>query len=293
MNRHLFVVLVCSLLIIVGSLQGQSGSSAADAAALLAEEKWEAAAAAFTALADGDPKDGSAWFGLAQARHGAGDLKAALAAYDKAQEAGFAAGRVLFHRARALAAQGQAAAAVRQLEALADAGAKIAGAVSADADLAKLAGRDDYARALARLTPCSDPPYRQFDFWLGEWDVINQGTGAKGAINRITAVHGGCSLHEDYENGAFEGSSLNAYDQGSGKWYQTWMDNQGTVLRLSGGMVGGSMQLSSASDSSPVNRITWTPNDDGSVRQHWETSTDGGKTWNTAFDGLYVKRSQP
>lgn len=32
-------------------------------------------------------------------------------------------------------------------------------------------------------------------------------------------------------------------------------------------------------------RITWTPNADGTVRQHWEQSTDGGKTWTTAFDG--------
>jgi hypothetical protein len=34
-------------------------------------------------------------------------------------------------------------------------------------------------------------------------------------------------------------------------------------------------------------RITWTPNPDGSVRQHWEASTDAGKTWTTSFDGLY------
>jgi hypothetical protein len=37
-----------------------------------------------------------------------------------------------------------------------------------------------------------------------------------------------------------------------------------------------------------TDRITFTPNDDGSVRQHWETSTDG-KTWTTAFDGHYVR----
>ena len=37
------------------------------------------------------------------------------------------------------------------------------------------------------------------------------------------------------------------------------------------------------------NRITWTPNADGSVRQHWEASTDG-ETWTTAFDGRYVRK---
>ncbi len=35
------------------------------------------------------------------------------------------------------------------------------------------------------------------------------------------------------------------------------------------------------------NRITYTPNPDGTVRQSWETSADAGKTWQPAFDGLY------
>jgi hypothetical protein len=29
---------------------------------------------------------------------------------------------------------------------------------------------------------------------------------------------------------------------------------------------------------------------DGRVRQHWETSKDGGATWTTAFDGYYRRR---
>ncbi len=31
----------------------------------------------------------------------------------------------------------------------------------------------------------------------------------------------------------------------------------------------------------------------GHVRQLWEQSTDGGKSWTVAFDGLYVPRKQP
>ena len=39
-----------------------------------------------------------------------------------------------------------------------------------------------------------------------------------------------------------------------------------------------------------VNRITW-HNDEanGTVRQHWEVSSDNGDTWQTVFDGLYQK----
>ena len=65
-------------------------------------------------------------------------------------------------------------------------------------------------------------------------------------------------------------------------------------LLLSAGFAGGldsqgRMVLSDATDSgsAPIQRITWTPLPNGRVRQLWETSTDHGVTWTTAFDGLY------
>jgi len=36
-------------------------------------------------------------------------------------------------------------------------------------------------------------------------------------------------------------------------------------------------------------RITWTPNDDGSVRQFWESTDDKG-AWSVAFDGRHTRR---
>ena len=74
---------------------------------------------------------------------------------------------------------------------------------------------------------------------------------------------------------------------------QIWVDNQGGNLHLKGNRVGNQMILQSDEVTSPkgqkyVNRVTWTSNEDGSVRQHWETSSDQ-KTWKTVFDGLYVK----
>ena len=42
------------------------------------------------------------------------------------------------------------------------------------------------------------------------------------------------------------------------------------------------------SGKSVVNKITWTNNADGTVRQLWETKT-GEDDWVTAFDGLYKK----
>ena len=39
-----------------------------------------------------------------------------------------------------------------------------------------------------------------------------------------------------------------------------------------------------------VQRISWTPEPDGRVRQMWQQSRDGGKTWTVAFDGWYRRK---
>jgi hypothetical protein len=41
-----------------------------------------------------------------------------------------------------------------------------------------------------------------------------------------------------------------------------------------------------------LERITWTPQADGSVRQHWQQSADGGKTWSDAFVGIYTRHEE-
>ena len=38
-----------------------------------------------------------------------------------------------------------------------------------------------------------------------------------------------------------------------------------------------------------LQRITWTPNQDGTVRQLWQQSVDKGANWQTLFDGTYRK----
>jgi hypothetical protein len=102
-------------------------------------------------------------------------------------------------------------------------------------------------------------------------------------------------LHEQWEGaGGSVGESFNIYDQRSGKWHQTWVDAGGLLLVLDGGMEDGSMvlrgELKGRDGVMRQQRITWTPNEDGSVRQHWENSTDG-ESWKTAFDGIYRPKS--
>ena len=135
---------------------------------------------------------------------------------------------------------------------------------------------------------CTDPAYRQFDFWLGEWTVHGK-AGKQVGSSRIEAVLGGCAIAEHWTSGsgpANDGRSLNQYQAGAKQWEQYWVDAQGGRLLLRGGLQGAAIVL--ASDDGPARqRITWTPNADGTVRQLWESSSDGGATWTVAFDGLY------
>jgi hypothetical protein len=146
------------------------------------------------------------------------------------------------------------------------------------------------AQAPPKAPPCSSPEHRQFDFWIGEWRVTTP-DGKHAGDNRIERVLDGCALHESWEGaGGGRGFSYNAYDAQRKVWHQTWVDRQGNLLLLEGGLVDGAMVLSGAQGAA-LNRITWTPNRDGSVRQHWQVSTDEGKSWQTAFDGLYRRKS--
>lgn len=148
--------------------------------------------------------------------------------------------------------------------------------------------------------PCETPEHRQFDFWVGEWIVM---TGEQVAgTNSVRLLHGGCVLQENWQGtgeGGVSGSSFNIYDRSSGRWHQTWVDASGTLLLLDGGMVDGVMELSGkratpAGAGTALHRIRWTPNEDGTVRQLWEASSDAGANWGTLFDGLYTRRdAQP
>lgn len=150
------------------------------------------------------------------------------------------------------------------------------------------------AAAPALAAPCDTLAHRQFDFWVGVWDV-HKPDGTAVARNTITREHGGCALRERYATTGrpYEGESLSVYDAGRGIWHQTWVDTQGLVLLLQGGWRDGQMVLegttTGADGRSTRHRVSWRPLADGAVRQHWESLADGD-TWKTVFDGRYTRR---
>lgn len=144
---------------------------------------------------------------------------------------------------------------------------------------------------------CDSGEHRQFDFWIGDWDVSSNGKPA--GTNSIQSIHDGCALQENWQGagpGGISGTSFNIYDQATGRWHQTWVDSSGTLLLLDGEMVDGAMVMSGTRPTGDdkgvaLHRISWTPNPDGTVRQLWEASTDGGDSWAVLFDGLYTRQT--
>ena len=145
---------------------------------------------------------------------------------------------------------------------------------------------------------CSAPEFRQFDYWVGEW-VVHGPKGQQVGTSRVERIENGCGVLEQWTNArGITGRSINIYLPASKTWLQAWAGADGLTLNLRGtfepGTGGGRMVLSGESLGSKgervTDRVTWSPLDGGKVRQLWEQSQDGGKTWTVAFDGTYTRR---
>jgi len=144
---------------------------------------------------------------------------------------------------------------------------------------------------------CSAPEHRQFDFWLGDWNVLDP-AGKPAGTNLITKELDGCMLQEHWRSadGRQVGTSLNHYDPASATWNQTWVDSTAGFLVLRGAFHGGRMVMTGdkamPGGGTVANRIAWEKTGPGGahVRQLWERSQDGGKTWTVVFDGTYVRK---
>lgn len=140
---------------------------------------------------------------------------------------------------------------------------------------------------------CDAPEFRQFDFWVGSWEVRTP-DGRIAGTNEISRDLADCIVRERWHGaGGLRGESFNIWDRGTRRWHQTWVSSTGALLLLDGGFENGAMRMQGRSRDSQgeiLNRITWMPRSHGTVRQLWETSKDSGKTWSSAFDGTYRKR---
>lgn len=144
------------------------------------------------------------------------------------------------------------------------------------------------------VNPCkASPSFREFDFWIGEWDVKNP-QGVPSGTSSVQLILGQCIIFENWTSGSgSSGKSFNIYDTNDKKWHQTWVDDKGTFTHYIGGLQDGKMVIVAdtiTAGKKSLAKMTFSKLLNGDVRQFGENSADDGKTWTTSFDLTYSRR---
>ena len=154
-----------------------------------------------------------------------------------------------------------------------------------------IVGNVAYGAEPPKSQACASPGYRQFDFWVGDWDAFDVDKPTKQVARvQVDLILDGCVLRENYEGAdGHTGQSFSIYDFSRKVWHQSWVTNRGELLIVEGHSHEGEMVLSGIeqkTDGSEIVRGTWKAVREG-VRETAVTSTDGGETWKPWFDLIF------
>lgn len=149
--------------------------------------------------------------------------------------------------------------------------------------------------------PCSDPVYRQFDFWLGEWEAYGL-NGKKAGDSKISLILDSCIVLEEWTSASmnrgirYAGKSFNTYNRQTRQWQQTWVDNAGGSTEYLEGkfennkLVFRTKPFAYSKDTMAIRQLSFYHLGPDKVRQHGEISKDGQRTWVTEYDLEYRRR---
>ena len=156
-------------------------------------------------------------------------------------------------------------------------------------------GATAFAQDEPQPTPCSGDAFKQFDFWLGTWEVTTPDGNFAGE-NLITSEENGCLILERWQSAdGGTGQSYNFYNPATEKWRQVWI-SQGGMIDYEGGLTeSGSMKLEGTITYVATGRQApftgeWTLNEDGTVTQYFEQYDAETEQWNAWFSGLYTRK---
>ncbi len=149
--------------------------------------------------------------------------------------------------------------------------------------------------------PCSNPVYRQFDFWIGEWEAYAT-NGKKAGDSKISIILDSCIILEEWTSTAvtqglrYAGKSFNTYNATTKQWQQTWVDNAGGSTEYLEGKFNDQkiIFLTSpfpfAKDTMAIRKLTFFNLSNDKVRQLGEISKNNGISWQTEYDLEYRRR---
>jgi tetratricopeptide (TPR) repeat protein len=300
-RRLAIAILLCTSQLFVSAQS--SAPTAQRASELFEAKKWAEAAEAYTVIVKAEPENPDAWSRLASARYHLGEFATAAAALQKNISLTKSA-TAMFNLACVYARLNDKEKALDWLgKAFAPDKKSLAYLLFDlnDPDLSSL--RDDplykelWLAVDKKKNPCMyNAEARQFDFWVGEWDVFNP-QGRQDGASLIQRFANGCGILENW-TGAIGGGgkSINFYDPQAGKWFQYWIGADGNPQRYAGVYKDGAIRYegepSAQNGRKVIKRLTFFNVDSNTVRQLAEQSDDGGKTWTVGYDYKYVRRNQ-
>ncbi len=143
--------------------------------------------------------------------------------------------------------------------------------------------------------PCSAPEASQLDFWVGDWDLYSADTLT--GNNTIYKVMDGCTVQENFSNArsGYLGKSWSVYSPLAKQWQQTWVDNEGGYIALTGKFEDGKMMLATGARKLPggkeiISRMVYYNISKDSFDWDWQATTDAGATWNSNWKIHYVRK---
>lgn len=259
--------------------------------------EWEKAAGAYEKIVELEPKNANANFRLGMSLMNLGRNPDAI----KHLDAAFALlpnPIYALHLARAYARNGDKAKAFETIEKANKTGGIAPDTLTSEKDFAAWLTEPEFKELVKRadlaVNPCkASPEFRQFDFWIGDWDVKAPG-GQPAGSSSVQLILGQCIIFENWTSGAgSNGKSFNIYDVNDKKWHQTYVDDKGTFSHYIGGLVNGEMVVIAENivgGKKTLAKMTFSKLSNGDVRQHGENSNDDGKTWTTSFDLTYTRK---
>jgi hypothetical protein len=155
--------------------------------------------------------------------------------------------------------------------------------------------------AVRAQKPCGRPEYRQFDFWLGEWEAFGT-NGQKAGDSKISLILDSCIILEEWTSATvnrgirYAGKSFNTYNAATKQWQQTWVDNAGGSNEYLKGRFDNNKIIYSSSpfpfskDTMAIRKMTFTNLSIDKLRQHGEISKNNGVSWTTEYDLEYRRR---
>ena len=157
--------------------------------------------------------------------------------------------------------------------------------------------KNTYAQQTSAHPCATDTMYRQFDFWLGEWEVFGL-KGQRAGSSKIEQLLDSCVILENWTSAqqGYTGKSFNTYNAATKQWQQTWVDNAGGTTEYLRGHAEKNAMIFYADDvrgpkgAKFLRRLSFYKVNENIVRQHGERSDDNGITWTTEYDLTYKRK---